>query len=209
MAGRLDDAGVERLGALVLTHDQSDHSGGLAEVLGSVPADRLLFAAIGHPTLAEVRAAGVPARRVARGDVLRSGGLSLEVLWPPAELLGGPLAAEDPNRLSVVMLARWGRFSMLLTGDAEAESVPLDPGPVDVLKVAHHGSEDAGLGELLARARPRLAVISAGDGNPFGHPTPATLATLAGHGVRTLRTDREGGVVLDVGYRSIHVSVVD
>ena len=64
---------------------------------------------------------------------------------------------------------------MLLTGDAEAEAVPMDPGPVDVLKVAHHGSEDAGLGELLDRSVPKLAVISVGAGNSYGHPTDATL----------------------------------
>jgi competence protein ComEC len=87
---------------------------------------------------------------------------------------------------------------MLLTADAEAEAAPIEPGPVDVLKVAHHGSDDAGLAALLDRIRPHLAVISVGDGNPFGHPTPATLATLAGHGVRTLRTDRDGTVTIDV-----------
>ena len=57
----------------------------------------------------------------------------------------------DPNQLAVVILARWRDFSMLLTADAEAEAVPLDPGPVDVLKVAHHGVDDAGLGALLDR----------------------------------------------------------
>ncbi|HEX5712113.1 MAG TPA: hypothetical protein VFX85_02230, partial [Solirubrobacterales bacterium] len=77
-------------------------------------------------------------------------------------------------------------------------AVPLDPGPVDVLKVAHHGSDDAGLAALLERTRPGLAVISAGDGNPYGHPTAATLATLDSHGIRTLRTDRDGTVALDV-----------
>jgi competence protein ComEC len=206
---QLDDAGVDQLGALVLTHDQSDHSGGLGEVLGSVPVGRLLVGAVGRDVLAEARTTGVAVHRLARGGAVRAGGLSLEVLWPPAELLQGPLADEDANRLSLVLLARWHRFSMLLTGDAEAEAVPLDPGPIDVLKVAHHGSDDAGLGELLERSGPRLAVISAGEDNPFGHPTPATLATLAEHGIRTLRTDRDGAVVLEVGRRSLHVSGSD
>ncbi len=94
--------------------------------------------------------------------------------------------------------ARWRDFTMLLTADAEAESVPIEPGPVDVLKVAHHGSEDAGLGALLDRTRPQLAVISVGAGNPYGHPTPQTLATLARHGVPTLRTDEDGAVAIDV-----------
>ena len=91
--------------------------------------------------------------------------------------------------MALVLLAHWHRFSMLLTADAEAEAVPLDPGPVDILKVAHHGSDDAGLGPLLDRTAPSLAVISVGSDNPYGHPTPDTLFTLAEHGVPTLRTD--------------------
>jgi competence protein ComEC len=130
--------------------------------------------------------------------VLRSGALRLRVLWPPAELLGAGAAGQDPNQLALVMEARWRDFSMLLTADAEAESVPIEPGPLDVLKVAHHGSDDAGLGELLERTRPRLAVISVGEGNPYGHPTAATIATLDRHGVPTLRTDEDGSVVIDV-----------
>jgi len=199
LAGKLRDAGVDRLGAAILTHDQSDHAGGIRELLGSFPVERLLFAGIGRSSRAAARAAGVPARRLARGAVLRAGRLRLEALWPPRELLGGWQAGDaDPNRLALVLLARWRRFEMLLAADAEAEAVPLDPGPVDVLKIAHHGSEDAGLEELLRRTTPDLAVVSVGEGNPFGHPTPATLATLAAHGVPTLRTDRDGTVVLEL-----------
>jgi competence protein ComEC len=82
---------------------------------------------------------------------------------------------------------------MLLTGDAEAESVPMDPGAIDVLKVSHHGSEDAGLNELLERSVPKLAVISVGE-NPYGHPTGETLAELRAHEVTTMRTDRQGEI---------------
>jgi competence protein ComEC len=98
---------------------------------------------------------------------------------------------------------------MLLTADAEAGEVPIDPGPVDVLKVAHHGSEDAGLGGLLDRTTPRLAVISAGAGNPYGHPTASTLTELARHGVQTLRTDRRGTIELDVDRNSFVVRAGD
>ena len=94
---------------------------------------------------------------------------------------------------------------MLLAADAEAEAVPMSPGPIDVLKVAHHGSEDAGLDALLDRTKPGLAVISVGEGNPYGHPTAATLASLAEHGVETLRTDRDGDVVIDVRAGSFSV----
>jgi competence protein ComEC len=198
LAAKLSEEGVDSLGAAVVTHDQSDHAGGIAELLGRVPVQRLGYAFLGRALLSGARAAGVVPTRLAAGDELRSGGLGLEVIWPPRALLSEPLGGTDPNERAVVILARWHDFSMLLTADAEAGAVPLDPGPVDVLKVAHHGSEDAGLEALLDRAKPKLAVISVGEDNPYGHPTPATLATLSAHGVRTLRTDRDGTVTLDV-----------
>jgi competence protein ComEC len=205
LASKLRAAGVERLGAAVVTHDQFDHAGGIRELLGTMPVGRLAYAVLGRPTLAEARTAGAAPWRLARGSELRDGLLRLDVLWPPRELLAGRRRGEDPNLPAIVMLARWRRFRMLLTADAEAEATPVDPGPVDVLKVAHHGSDDAGLGRLLDRARPRLAVISVGAGNPFGHPTPGTLATLAAHGVPVLRTDRDGAVVLEVDRRGVEV----
>lgn len=205
LAAKLRDAGVERLGAAVITHDQSDHAGGLEQLFGRFPVARLLYARLRRSALAEARAAGTETVRIAGGEDVRSGALDLEVLWPPPELLAQPLGGADPNEQALVLLARWRDFTMLLTADAEAESVPLDPGPLDVLKVAHHGSEDAGLDALLDRTRPRLAVISVGAGNPYGHPTAATLRTLAAHRIRTLRTDRDGTVVIDVGRGGIAV----
>jgi competence protein ComEC len=198
LQGELEEAGVERLAAAVITHDQADHGGGIEDLLGRFPVARLVYARLGHEPLELARGAGAAPLRASAGEELRSGGLRLEVLWPPRELLDGSAPEADANRLSLVLLVHWRDFSMLLTADAEAESVPLDPGPVDVLKVAHHGSEDAGLGALLDRSRPALAAISVGDANPYGHPTAATLATLAGHGVPTLRTDRDGEIVIDV-----------
>jgi len=203
----LGAAGVGRLGAAIVTHDQSDHAAGIGELLGAIPVDRLLYGASGSSTLAAAATAGIPARRLAAGSVVRSGRLRLEVLWPPAQLLSGSHEGEDPNALALVMRARWHRFAMLLTADAEAEATPLDPGPVDVLKVAHHGSDDTGLAGLLDRTRPRLAVISVGAGNPFGHPTAMTLATLVAHGACVLRTDRNGPIAIEVGRHSTNLRI--
>jgi competence protein ComEC len=205
LARKLDAVGVGRLGAAVVTHDQSDHAGGIEELFGDLPVERLLFARLGRGLIAEATAVGVHPEQIVAGRELRSGALRLRVLWPPAELLGDAAAGQDPNLLGLVIEARWREFSMLLTADAEAESVPIETGPVDVLKVAHHGSDDAGLAGLLERARPRLAVISVGAGNPYGHPTAATIATLARHRVRTLRTDEDGQIVIDVTGHSIRV----
>jgi competence protein ComEC len=205
LAGKLEDEGVTELGAAVISHDQSDHAAGVEELLGRFPLARLVYGRLGRKTLAEAAAAGVEPERVAAGAQLRSGALRLQVLWPPPELLEAAVPGEDPNQSALVMEAEWRDFTMLLTADAEAETVPLDPGPVDVLKVAHHGSDDAGLGALLDRIRPRLAVISVGADNPYGHPTRGTLATLANHRVPTLRTDQDGEVVIDVSGASFRV----
>ncbi len=197
LAAKLHSAGVDRLGAAVVTHYQSDHAGGIEELLGRFPIQRLLYAQPNRRLLGEARAAGVTAHQVVAGGEIRSGRLRIDVIWPPGSLAAEPLAGADPNERAVVAVARWRRFSMLLTADAEAEAVPIDPGPIEVLKVAHHGSDDAGLGPLLERTRPKLAVISVGADNSYGHPTPGTMAILARHGVRTLRTDLDGPVVIE------------
>jgi competence protein ComEC len=206
LATKLRDAGVDWLGAAIVTHEQSDHAGGIEELLGDVPIKRLLYARLGRQLRGEAVAANVDPGRIAMGDSFGSGRLRLEVLWPPPELLEEPLSGLDPNTQALVLLARWKRFSMLLTADAEAGEVPIDPGPVDVLKVAHHGSEDSGLAALLDRTSPRLALISVGEGNSYGHPAPGTLAQLAAHHVPALRTDQAGTIVLDAHKNSFVVA---
>jgi competence protein ComEC len=200
VAELLAERDIERLAALAITHPERDHEGGAASVLERVATERLAYARAGASTLASARAAGVRPLRLAAGDRIRVADLRLEVLWPPAERLAasGGRPVEDPNALALVVLARWHGFELLLAGDAEAELAPVDPGPVDILKVAHHGSADAGLEALLGRARPRLALISVGDDNPYGHPAPETLATLAEADVEVRRTDEMGEITVEV-----------
>ena len=98
------------------------------------------------------RAAGVDVVRVGEGASIAVGALRLQVLWPAP---GRAPAGIDPNDESLLLAARFGGWSALLTGDAEAEATHVDPGPIDLLKVAHHGSADAGLRALLDRSAPR------------------------------------------------------
>ncbi len=191
---------IETLAALVITHPQEDHDGGAGAVLAGTDVRRLGFARARKQTISIARAAGTRPVRLAAGARLRSGSLALRVLWPPVERLRAARRAPpaDANPLSLVILARCAGFEALLTGDAEAEVAPIEAGEVELLKVAHHGSEDAGLGRLLERARPRLATISVGAGNPYGHPSPTTLAELADHRVPVARTDLEGEIEIAV-----------
>jgi competence protein ComEC len=195
VAERLRELGVESLAAVVISHGQSDHAGGLGELLEAIPVGRIVHGVVDPPLRRLALAAGSSPLRLAEGGQLNVGTLRLTALWPPRELVGQP--AEDPNSLCLVLVAEWRHFSMLLPGDAEAEAAPIDPGPIDVLKVAHHGSEDAGLDSFLDHIAPRLAVISVGEDNPYGHPTAETIATLGEHGVPALRTDEAGEIRIE------------
>ncbi|MGP3923102.1 ComEC/Rec2 family competence protein [Streptomyces sp. 8N616] len=121
---------------------------------------------------------------------------------PPSPSAEPPL--EGPNDASITLLVRTAGLTLLLLGDLEPPAqqgllaaVPELP-PVDVLKVAHHGSayQDP---QLLRRARPRLALISAGEDNPYGHPSPHTVAALRQHGATVLRTDTDGAIAVTGG----------
>ena len=198
---QLRDLGVRELSLAVLTHPQRDHVGGAAEVLRHLRVDRILDPRIPaenpeqEAALAEARNRRVPVVAARAGLVLSLGGLRLRVLWPAVE----PPPGQDPNLYATVILASYGSVDVLLTADAESPvTLPLNPPPVEILKVAHHGSADDGLPRLLALTRPAIAVISCGKNNDYGHPTPSTLAALeAAPGLEIFRTDRHGGVVIE------------
>jgi competence protein ComEC len=106
--------------------------------------------------------------------------------------------AEDANVTSVVLRVRFGELDVLLTGDAyvdaERRIVGEVPTDLEILKVGHHGSDTSTDSLLLARARPEVALVSAGKGNRYGHPDPDILARLERAGTRVWRTDEQGTV---------------
>ncbi len=201
VAEQLRRLGLRRLSLLVLTHPQRDHIGGAAEVVDSVDVDTILDPrlAVGSPheraALAAARRRGVPIVVARAGASYRLGKLRLRVLWPQGR--GSP--SEDPNENATVLLVSYGSVDALLTADAEAHvTTLLRPPPVEILKIAHHGSADPLLPTLLRLVRPRVAVISVGDNNDYGHPAPATLAALdAAPGLAVYRTDRDGRVTIE------------
>jgi len=203
-ADALDRLGVDRLAAAFVTHDQLDHAGGLYEVLATRPVAELVRARPVPRLESAARVAGTRVVPVTEGSALRFGPLRIDVLWPPHEPAAGAIA--DPNADSLVLAASFRGWDVLLTGDAEAEATDLVTGPFDVLKVAHHGSEDTGLDAMLAASVPRVALIEVGAGNGYGHPTAATLASLAEHGVCTLRTDLDGDLTVEVGAGGLSIT---
>ncbi|MET9500694.1 ComEC/Rec2 family competence protein [Streptomyces sp. NPDC006622] len=201
--GRL---GITRIPLVVLTHFHADHVAGLTGVLRGREVGAIETTGFAEPVdqVASVRkeagARGIPLVRAVAGERRRLGPLDWEVLWPPARQLPEP---EGPNDASVTLLVRSGGIRMLLLGDLEPpaqQALARSPaaarlGGVDVLKVAHHGSayQDP---DLMRAVAPRLALISAGADNPYGHPAPGTVAALRAMGAVVLRTDRDGAVAV-------------
>jgi competence protein ComEC len=110
-----------------------------------------------------------------------------------------------------VCLVSYGDVDVLLGADAESPVLlTLGLPPVEILKVSHHGSADSMLPALLRQVSPKVAVISVGAGNTYGHPTPETLATLeASPGLAVYRTDRDGAVTIESDGRHVSVATED
>jgi len=209
VAGQLRNMGIRSLSAVVLTHPQRDHVGGAADVIRQLHVGAVLdpeLAATGperEEAIAAARGRGVPIRILRSGSEFKAGGLVLRVLWP----LDPGLPSEDPNLNATVLSASYGETDVLLPADAESDvTLRLRLGAFEVLKVAHHGSVDPGLDELLRVLRPKVAVISAGRNNDYGHPRPETLAALATvPGLALYRTDTHRRVVVESDGRRIRV----
>ncbi|SOR81912.1 ComEC family competence protein [Streptomyces chartreusis NRRL 3882] len=231
----LRSLGVTRIPLVVLTHFHADHVAGLPGVLrgravGAIettgfeePADQAAF------VRRQAAARRVPVSRAAAGEQRRTGDLAWQVVWPPPNPPPGPPpppppgppprvlpahpAPEGPNDASVAMLVRSAGLRLLLLGDLEPpaqRALARSPAAeilesVDVLKVAHHGSayQDPG---LIRRAAPRLALISCGADNSYGHPAPGTIAALRAGGAAVLRTDRDGALAVVGGGGELRVA---
>jgi competence protein ComEC len=128
----------------------------------------------------------------------------VRVLWPPR---AGPDGLAADNLASLVLEVGEGGARILLLADVDSTvEQRLEPsGPAAVLKVAHHGSGSSTSAGWLGRLRPRVAVVSCGRRNPFGHPAPGVLARLAAAGAEIRRTDREGAIWLELEGEALRV----
>ena len=183
-------AGVDRLDGVLLTHLDLDHIGGLDDVLGRFEVGTVFFEQLDGRVRSAIEGEGAAGRRLSAGDILDLDPGRLTVLSPSPDIP----ASTDRNARSLVLMVEALGHRTLLTGDAESEAVQLRPGPLDVLKLAHHGSRDEGLEEFLAATAPLIGLISAGRDNRYGHPDPSTMTALGAAGVRAYRTDRDGTV---------------
>jgi competence protein ComEC len=216
----LRNFGINRLDLVILTHPHADHFGGMDEVIEGIQVDAFGESPLGVHDGEVSRGARdgpqpnssqsyqyllnlVAARHIRHlffksGDHFSCGEINFYILGPPPE---GIQSESSLNDNSIVMKIVYGKYAFLLTGDAEKSaeqyllSLPLNLHS-QILKVGHHGSRTASSPEFLAAVRPKIAVISCGRRNKFRHPHKITLNNLAGAGMRVLRTDVHGAIVL-------------
>ena len=209
----LRTTGVRRLGTIALTHGDTDHIGGAASVIREfrpwdawegVPVPR-------SPALQTIHGAQDAAHSLSRtvqtGDTTTVDGVSVIVRHPrpPDWERQGPR-----NDDSIVLELLWRDVSVVLTGDVSAEvereiASQFAAVPLRVLKVPHHGSLTSSSSEFVRALAPRVAVVSVGRSNRFGHPAPAVLQRYEKAGVAVFRTDRDGAVMVDTDGTSLEV----
>ncbi len=211
VAGCLDRLGVREVPLVVLTHLHADHVDGLEGVLTGRRVGAVALGPLHLPadTLRRVEAVtarhGVPMVQLAPGQSLQWPQLRLDVLGPLGRtptVLGGDVGTEL-NDNSVVLAAQTTVGRVLLTGDVEVDAQKqLLRGGVDlhaeVLKVPHHGSQFS-TPEFLDAIRPRVALVSVGRGNTYGHPNAGVLDHLRAAGTTVARTDERGDLALVPG----------
>ncbi len=201
---------VRKLGGevagFVLTHAHDDHVGGAASVVAALNPSRwwepafVTASRAYRDALATVQRERVAWHRVRPGDHWQIDGVDILVLAPDSAWTA---QQTDANETSVVLRIRYGEVAFVLTGDAETEEEQwivqhTDPSDLraDVLKLGHHGSKTSSSLPFLDAVQPSLALISVGEDNRYGHPSPETIRHVEARGIAIERTDEDQTIVV-------------
>jgi len=203
-----------KIDIILNTHPHADHYTGLIEVLKRYKVERVITSgqssdSSGYQTFVNIASQLNMLTYVSSGDFIDlDEQVALQVLWPKT-VTGQKL--KDPNAGSVVLLLEYIGTRVLLTGDAgyEQEQFLQIVGDVDVLKVGHHGSAGSTASAFLRFITPEYSIISSGEGNSYGHPSPLTLDRLRAMGSEIFRTDQHGDIRILIGKNGYTVKSFD
>lgn len=218
--------GTREIDLVVITHPQADHAEALWAISERYGVRQLLVnsyverTALGRRLIGFANQQQIPLRVASAGqrvDLPGQTDLKLDVLWPPTHGLPSSYLS-DANATSLVIRARYGSARFLFSGDINAEQEldlarlpcaqadnPCDL-RADVLKVAHQGSKYSSTTTFLRAVQPTIAVVSAGAGNPYGHPHPEALDSIAQAGSGLLSTIEHGDITVYTDGRTLSVT---
>lgn len=191
------------LDLIVLTHPEHDHIAGLIEVLKRYKVDYILWTGIIRNTseyeewLKTIAQENAQIKIAKAGQRIIASRMVLDILYPFENLEDKKV--KNTNNTSIISHLIFGNNSFLFTGDAykSVEKKLIESKTnidSDVLKVGHHGSKTSSAKDFIEKVSPAIAVIQCGKNNPYGHPRPETLETLAKYDIKILRTDLDGDI---------------
>lgn len=191
---------------VMLTHPDADHVGGLNDVIDRYTIDTIIESGIAASTTAytnfKKHASTTIARRGTRYELDHD--IFLDILFPDRDTTGW-----ETNTASIIAKLSYGSTTVLLTGDTpmkiEKFLTKYDDVNVDILKLAHHGSNTSSAEEFLAEATPEYAIVSAGKNNRYKHPHPAVIERVKKHARYIVSTAEEGRIKFTITKDAIHL----
>ncbi len=201
----LKQLGIKEVPLLILSHFHADHVDGLAGLMKNRRIGQTWISNNSDPIMQSLRVKALLHGKeiviARRGMKTSFGAISIKVLWPDTTIgnfESMPGEGSIVNNSSIATVFSSPDFTLLTAGDLESPVQQLlvgDVGPIDIYKVTHHGSSNQS-SDFMQELKPKIAVISVGAGNTYGHPAPATLSALLALGARVYRTDLDGAIAI-------------